>query len=79
MVNNNNNNNREVPEKSNYIFVQFPHKEDDATDPWTFVAKHKLQVEHDLKKIPNLAYTILRPAIVYGLGDKTGLGHYFKQ
>ncbi|KAK0087143.1 hypothetical protein PV325_001656 [Microctonus aethiopoides] len=50
-----------------------PLKEDDPTEPWTFVAKHKLQVENDLKNIPNLSYTILRPAIVYGLGDKSGL------
>ncbi|XP_074096679.1 uncharacterized protein LOC141525885 [Cotesia typhae] len=50
-----------------------PHKEDDPTDPWTFIAKHKLQVENDLKNIPGLKYTILRPAIVYGIADKSGL------
>lgn len=51
-----------------------PHKEDDHSEPWTFVAKHKLQVEHDIKSIPDLKYTILRPAIVYGPGDRNGLG-----
>ena len=50
------------------------HKEDDNSDPWTFVAKHKLQVEQDLKNIPGLKYTVLRPAIVYGPGDRNGLG-----
>lgn len=30
-------------------------------------------METDLNKIPNLNYTILRPAIVYGIGDKSGL------
>ncbi|XP_076655053.1 uncharacterized protein LOC143360251 [Halictus rubicundus] len=50
-----------------------PHKEDEIGEPWTYVAKYKLQVENDLKNIPNLQYTVLRPAIVYGCGDKTGL------
>ncbi|KAF7414596.1 hypothetical protein HZH68_003085 [Vespula germanica] len=47
--------------------------EEENGDPWTFVAKYKLQVEHDLKNIPDLKYTILRPAIVYGPGDRNGL------
>ncbi|XP_076672863.1 3 beta-hydroxysteroid dehydrogenase/Delta 5--_4-isomerase [Andrena cerasifolii] len=50
-----------------------PLKEEDAGEPWTFVAKYKLQVENDLKNIPNLKYTVLRPAIVYGCGDRSGL------
>lgn len=53
-----------------------PLKEDDTAEPWTFVAKHKLQVESDLKTIPGLKYTVLRPAIVYGPGDRNGLGEY---
>ncbi|XP_066594616.1 uncharacterized protein [Prorops nasuta] len=53
---------------------KIPHKEEDpCDDPWTLVAKYKLQVETELKDIPGLKYTILRPAIVYGPGDKTGL------
>ncbi|XP_011502100.1 PREDICTED: uncharacterized protein LOC105365589 [Ceratosolen solmsi marchali] len=48
-------------------------KEDDTTEPWTYVAKHKFQVENDLKNVPGLRYSVIRPAIVYGLGDRTGL------
>ncbi|XP_043479135.1 uncharacterized protein LOC122509264 [Leptopilina heterotoma] len=49
------------------------HKEDDATDPWTFTAKYKLQVETEIKNIPNLKYVVLRPPIVYGPGDRNSL------
>ncbi|KAL1132270.1 hypothetical protein AAG570_010227 [Ranatra chinensis] len=49
------------------------HKEDDKVDPWTQVAKFKFQVEEGLRNIPGLRFTILRPAIVYGVGDKTGI------
>ncbi|VVC26195.1 Hypothetical protein CINCED_3A014887 [Cinara cedri] len=48
-------------------------KEDDKVIPITSVAKYKYEVEKELKNIPNLNYTIVRPAIVYGIGDKTGL------
>ncbi|XP_017885506.1 uncharacterized protein LOC108628246 [Ceratina calcarata] len=50
-----------------------PLKEEQIGEPWTFVAKYKLQVENDIKNIPNLKYTILRPATVYGCGDRNGL------
>ncbi|XP_076629383.1 uncharacterized protein LOC143345809 [Colletes latitarsis] len=50
-----------------------PHREEDTGEPWTYIAKYKLQVENDLKNIPSLKYTILRPAIVYGFGDRSGL------
>ncbi|KAF5300487.1 hypothetical protein FQA39_LY02286 [Lamprigera yunnana] len=49
------------------------HKEDDAIKPWNFIAKWKSQVEVELEQIPDLRYTILRPAVIYGLGDKSGL------
>ncbi|XP_054280656.1 uncharacterized protein LOC128998511 [Macrosteles quadrilineatus] len=49
------------------------HKETDPVKPWTKIAKYKHQVECDLKTVLGLEYVILRPAIVYGLGDKTGL------
>ena len=59
-----------------------PHREIDKTEPWTQIAKFKLQVEDYLKTIPNFRYTILRPAIVYGLGDRSGIGkiipNYFR-
>jgi hypothetical protein len=32
-------------------------------------------VEDFLKTIPNFRFTILRPAIVYGLGDRAGIGN----
>lgn len=41
--------------------------------PWTLVAKYKLMVEEELKKIENLNLVIVRPAIVYGPGDRYGL------
>lgn len=53
-----------------------PHKEEDSTSPWTFIAKYKLKVEKGLKNIPNLRYTILRLPIVYGIGDKKGLSKF---
>lgn len=37
------------------------------------MARFKLQVEEDLATIPGLNYVILRPAIVYGIGDKNGI------
>jgi len=48
-------------------------KEDGKTSPWTSLAKFKLQAETELKNIENLDYVILRPAIIYGIGDKYGL------
>lgn len=50
-----------------------PHKESDPVEPWTNIARFKLQVEEQLKNIPGLKYTIVRPAIVYGIGDRNGL------
>ena len=43
------------------------------TEPWTHVARHKLEVEHQLRALKDLNYIIVRPAIVYGPGDKLGL------
>lgn len=48
-------------------------KEDVDCDPWTSIARYKLRVENDLQSIPDLNYVILRPALVYGVGDKAGL------
>ncbi|RUS73109.1 hypothetical protein EGW08_019131, partial [Elysia chlorotica] len=48
--------------------------EDSHLDPWTNLARHKLEVEKNLASFgPDLNYVIVRPAIVYGLGDRTGL------
>ncbi|XP_022196147.2 uncharacterized protein LOC111053520 [Nilaparvata lugens] len=49
------------------------HKESDKCDPWLSLAKFKLQVEEQLEEIEGLNYTVLRPAIVYGIGDRTGI------
>jgi nucleoside-diphosphate-sugar epimerase len=43
------------------------------SEPWTLLAKYKLAVEQELPNIPDLDYVIVRPAIVYGPGDRTGL------
>lgn len=50
-----------------------PMKENDKPDPWTFTARFKMQVEEELRNIPDLNYVVIRPAIVYGVGDKLGL------
>lgn len=50
-----------------------PVKEDDKVLPLTSIAKYKYEVEKQMKNILNLKYTIVRPAIVYGIGDRTGL------
>ncbi|XP_071439469.1 uncharacterized protein [Hetaerina americana] len=49
------------------------HKESAKVEPWTFVAKYKLMVEEDLKNVTGLNYAVVRPAIVYGKGDKNGI------
>jgi len=43
------------------------------TKPWTKLAKAKLQAEEELKAIPGLPLVIVRPAIVYGPGDVSGM------
>jgi len=48
--------------------------ESGALDPWTNIAKFKLEVENDLKQVSGLNYVIVRPAFVYGPGDRTSIG-----
>ncbi|XP_034318654.2 uncharacterized protein [Magallana gigas] len=48
-------------------------QEDSKIDPWTMLAKHKMEVERQLRNLTDLNYLVLRPATVYGLGDKNGL------
>ncbi|XP_069674844.1 uncharacterized protein [Periplaneta americana] len=50
-----------------------PHKEDGKVDPWTYIAKFKRQVEEELHNIAGLRFTVVRPAIIYGIGDRHGL------
>jgi len=47
--------------------------EDGKLAPWTVLAKYRLEAETELKKIKGLSLVILRPAIVYGPGDMTGI------
>jgi len=47
--------------------------ESGSLKPWTNIAKSKLELENDLKTIPDLDYVIVRPAVVYGTGDRTGI------
>ena len=49
-------------------------KETDKPSPWTEVAKYKLAAEDELRKHKDLDHVILRPAIVYGLGEWPILG-----
>ncbi|EFA80170.1 NAD-dependent epimerase/dehydratase family protein [Heterostelium album PN500] len=48
-------------------------KEDGKTDPWTLIAKYKLNAEKKLREIPNLNLVIVRPSVVYGPGDILGI------
>jgi nucleoside-diphosphate-sugar epimerase len=50
-----------------------PRKEDAKIKPWTGIAKAKAKAEDELKKINGLNLIIVRPAIIYGPGDLSGL------
>lgn len=50
-----------------------PRKEEAKLKPWTGIAKAKLRAEEELKKIQGLNVIFVRPAIVYGPGDLTGI------
>jgi len=50
-----------------------PSTEESKLDPWTKLAKSKLQAENELKKIQGLNVIIVRPAVCYGPGDITGI------
>jgi len=50
-----------------------PRKEDAKINPWTGIAKAKHKAELQLQKIPGLNLIIIRPAVVYGPGDCSGL------
>jgi len=48
-------------------------KEDGKLEPWTNIAKYKLKVEGELKGISGLNFIVVRPAVIYGPGDRTGI------
>eukprot|EP01089_Gocevia_fonbrunei_P007359 TRINITY_DN1844_c0_g1_i1.p1 TRINITY_DN1844_c0_g1~~TRINITY_DN1844_c0_g1_i1.p1 ORF type:complete len:368 (-),score=88.95 TRINITY_DN1844_c0_g1_i1:50-1153(-) len=50
-----------------------PSKETDSTKPWTGFANYKLQAEAQLTAMKDLPLNIVRPAIVYGPGDSSGV------
>ncbi|XP_026330165.1 uncharacterized protein LOC113237749 [Hyposmocoma kahamanoa] len=51
-----------------------PQKEDCPVEPWTVEGRMKSKVEKELKNLEaELNYTIIRPAIVYGIGDRRSL------
>jgi len=50
-----------------------PSSETDKIKPWTKLAKAKFAAEEELRKIKGLNLLIVRPAIVYGPGDITGV------
>jgi len=54
-----------------------PTDENGSLKPWTKLAEYKLEAEKALKKISGLNLIVVRPAIVYGPGDITGLTHRF--
>lgn len=56
-----------------YANEKVPSKETSKLDPWTTMGKYKLEVEKELSSFSDLNYVILRPAIIYGKGDKQGL------
>eukprot|EP00039_Didymoeca_costata_P019561 m.338024 g.338024 ORF g.338024 m.338024 type:complete len:371 (+) comp18292_c0_seq1:182-1294(+) len=56
-----------------YASSKAPATEDGKTKPWTVLATKKLEVEKKLADIEGLHYVIVRPGIIYGPGDKTGI------
>jgi len=63
----------EVSTAQIYEAKKKPSKEDSDTKPWTGIATYKLQAEQALRGIQGLKLNIVRPALVYGPGDVTGV------
>ncbi|XP_065183945.1 aurachin B dehydrogenase-like [Sycon ciliatum] len=47
--------------------------ESSKVSPWTAIAKFKLKAEEELAKTAGLNYVIVRPAVIYGVGDRLSL------
>nr|CAH0111561.1 unnamed protein product [Daphnia galeata] len=63
----------ELSDSHLYSGKKKPAQEGDAVEPYTLIAECKLEVEKELQKIDQLNYVVLRPAIIYGTGDRVGL------
>jgi len=63
----------EVSTAQVYAEGKKPSKEDAKLNPWTSLAKYKLKAEQSLKAMDGLPLVIVRPAIVYGPGDVSGI------
>jgi len=50
-----------------------PSAETDTKKPWTGIATYSLQAEEEVKKVSGLQVNIIRPAIIYGPGDNSGI------
>jgi len=50
-----------------------PSGENDTKKPWTGIATFSLKAEEEIKKTSGLQVNIIRPAIIYGPGDNSGI------
>ncbi|EDV29666.1 uncharacterized protein TRIADDRAFT_20168, partial [Trichoplax adhaerens] len=75
---------KEVAKHNHHLFIELStaqvyssdkkrSNEESKLNPWTGIAKYKLKAEKGLESISGLNYAILRPAIIYGLGDRQSL------
>ncbi len=58
---------------SGVVNAQKSSKEEAKLKPWTSIGRFKLKAEEEIKAIAGLHHVIVRPAIVYGIGDMSGL------
>lgn len=56
-----------------YRSQQTPATESGDIHPWTIQAQYKRAAEEEIQSIAGLPWVILRPSLVYGPGDSTGL------
>jgi nucleoside-diphosphate-sugar epimerase len=50
-----------------------PSNEEAKTKPWTIQAKYRLDAENYLRQLTDFPLVVLRPSIVYGVADLTGI------